>query len=57
MISIQCLVCRVVVKISIANFLMIWDKVALDESVILHRLTRNETNRIFKVSCIILTTD
>ena len=47
MISIQCLVCRVVVKFSIANFLMIWDKVALDESVILHRLTRNETNRIF----------
>ena len=37
---------------------MIWDKVALDESVILHRLTRNETNCIFlKVSYIILTTD
>ena len=49
MICIQLLVCQAVVEISIANvrlhlfnnFLVIWDKVALDESDIVRRLTSN----------------
>ena len=44
MIFIQLLVCRAVAEISIVNFynfLVIWDKVALDESDIVHRLTQN----------------
>ena len=54
MICIQLLVCRAVVEISIVNlrlhifinFLVIWDKVALDESDIVHRLTQNTRNTI-----------
>ena len=54
MICIQLLVCRVVVEISIVNvrlhifnnFLVIWDKVALDESDIVHRLTQNTRNTV-----------
>ena len=54
MICIQLLVFRAVVEISIVNvrlhifnnFLVIWDKVALDESDIVQRLTRNTILRI-----------
>ena len=54
MICIQLLVCRPVVEISIVNvrlhicnnFLVIWDKVALDESDIVHRLTPNSRNTV-----------
>ena len=37
------LVCRAVVEhvVNFSNFLVIWDKVALDESDIVHRLTQN----------------
>ena len=50
----QLLVCRAVVEISIANvwlhilnnFLVIWDKVALDESDIMYRLTPNTRNTV-----------
>ena len=52
--SCQLLVCRAVVEISIVNvrlhifnnFLVIWDKVALDESVTVHRLTPNSRNTV-----------
>ena len=51
---IQLLVCRAVVEICIMNerlhifinFLVIWDKVALDESDIVHRLTQNTRNTV-----------
>ena len=52
---IQLLVCRVVVESYIVrnvrlhifnNFLVIWDKVALDESDIVHRLTQNTSNTV-----------
>ena len=54
MICIQLLVCRAVVEICIVNvrlhifnnFLVIWDKVALDESDIEHRLTQNTRNTV-----------
>ena len=54
MICIQLLVCRAVVEICIVNvrlrifnnFLVIWDKVALDESDIVHRLTQNIRNTV-----------
>ena len=54
MICIQLLVCRAVVEISIVNlrlhifinFLVIWDKVPLDESDIVHRLTQNTRNAV-----------
>ena len=54
MICIQLLVCRAVVEICIVNvrlhifnnFLAIWDKVALDESNIVHRLTQNTSNTV-----------
>ena len=54
MICIQLLVCRAVVEISIVNlrlhifinFLVIWDKVPLDESDIVHRLTQNNRNAV-----------
>ena len=54
MICIQLLVCRAVVEISIVNlrlhifinFLVIWDKVALDELDIVHRLTQNTRNMV-----------
>ena len=54
MICIQLLVCRAVVEISIVNlrlhvfinFLVIWDKVPLDESDIVHRLTQNTRNTV-----------
>ena len=54
MICIQLLVCRAVVEISIVNvglhifnnFLVIWDKVALDESDIMQRLTQNTRNTV-----------
>ena len=56
MICIQLLVCRAVVEICIVdvrlhifnNFLVIWDKVALDEwrSEIVHRLTQNTRNTV-----------
>ena len=50
----QLLVCRAIVEISIVNvwlhilnnFLVIWDKVALDESDIVHRLTQNTGNTV-----------
>ena len=53
-ICIQLLVCRAVVEICIVNIrlhifnnkLVIWDKVALDESDIEHRLTRNTRNTV-----------
>ena len=52
MICIQLLVCQAVVKIFIVNarlnifnnFLVSWDKAALDESDIVHRLTQNTRN-------------
>jgi len=46
---IQLLVCRAVVEISIVNFnnfLVNWDKVALDESDVVHRLTQNTRNTV-----------
>ena len=54
MICIQLLVCRAVVEICIVNvrlhlfnnFSVIWDKVALDESEIVHRLTQNTRNTV-----------
>ena len=54
MICIQLLLCRAVVEICIVNerlhifnnFLVIWDKVALDESDIVHRLTQNTRNTV-----------
>ena len=54
MICIQLLVCRAVVEISIVNLrlhifinlLVIWDKVPLDESDIVHRLTQNTRNAV-----------
>ena len=54
MICMQLLVCRAVVEISVVNlrlhilnnFLVIVDKVALDESDIVHRLTQN-TRQIY----------
>ena len=54
MICIQLLVCRAVVEISTVNvglhifnnFLVIWDKVALDESDIVHRLTQTTRNMV-----------
>ena len=54
MICIQLLVCRAVVEISIVNlrlhifinFLVIWDKVPLDESDNVHRLTQNTRNAV-----------
>ena len=53
-ICIQLLVCRAVAEICIVNvrlhifnnFLVIWDKVALDESEIVHRLTQNTRNTV-----------
>ena len=56
MICMQLLVCRTVVEISVVNlrlhifnnFLVIWDKVALDESDIVHRLTQNTRNTVDK---------
>ena len=47
-------ICRAVVEICIVNvrlhifnnFLVIWDKVALDESDIEHRLTQNTRNTV-----------
>ena len=59
MICIQLLVCPAVVEICIVNvrlhifnnFLVIWDKVALDESrsEIVHRLTQNTRNTVLPV--------
>ena len=54
MICIQLLVCRAVVEICIVNvrlhifnnFLVIWDKVTLDESDIVRRLTQNARNTV-----------
>ena len=55
MICIQLLVCRVVAESCIVrnvrlhkfnNFLVIWDKVALDESDIVHRLSQNTRNTV-----------
>ena len=54
MICIQLLVCRAVVEVCIMNerlrifnnFLVIWDKVALNESEIVHRLTQNTRNTV-----------
>ena len=55
MICIQLLVCRVVAESCIVrnvrlhifnNFLVILDKVALDESDIVHRLTQNTRNTV-----------
>ena len=54
MICTQLLVYRAVVEISMVNsrlhifinFLVIWDKVALDESDIVHRLTQNTRNTV-----------
>ena len=54
MICIQLLVCRAVVEICIVNvrlhifnnFSVIWDKVALDKSEIVHRLTQNTRNTV-----------
>ena len=54
MICIQLLVCQAFVEICIVNvrlhifnnFLVIWDKVALDESDIEHRLTQNTRNTV-----------
>ena len=54
MICIQLFVCRAVVEICTVivrlhifnNFLVIWDKVALDESDIVHRLTQNTRNTV-----------
>ena len=52
---VQLLVCRVVVESCIVrnvrlhifnNFLVIWDKVALDESDVVHRLTQNTRNMV-----------
>ena len=46
---IQLLVCRAVIEISIVNFnnfLVNWDKVALDESDVVHRLTQNTRNMV-----------
>ena len=56
MICIQLLVCRAVVEICIVNerlhifnnFLVIWDKVALHESDIAHRLTQNTRNTVLQ---------
>ena len=56
MICIQLLVCRTVVEICIVNerlhifnnFLVIWDKVPLDESDIVHRLTQNTRNTVLQ---------
>ena len=56
MICIQLLVCRGVVEVCIVNerlhifnnFLVIWDKVALDESDIVHRLTQNTRNTVLQ---------
>ena len=56
MICIQLLVCRAVVEICIVNerlhifnnFLVIWDKVALDESDNVHRLTQNTRNTVLQ---------
>ena len=53
-ICIQLLVCQAFVEICIVNvrlhifnnFLVIWDKVALDESDIEHRLTQNTRNTV-----------
>ena len=53
MICIQLLVCRAVVEICIVavrlhifnNFVMIWDKVALDADIV-HRLTQNTRNTV-----------
>ena len=53
MICIQLLVCRAVVEICIVtvrlhifnNFLVIWDKVALDADIV-HRLTQNTRNTV-----------
>ena len=52
--SCQFLVCRTAVEICIVNlrlhvfnnFLVIWDKVALDESDTVHRLTPNSRNTV-----------
>ena len=52
--SCQFLICRAVVEICIVNvrlhifnnFLVIWDKVALDESETVHRLTPNSRNTV-----------
>ena len=54
MICIQLLVCRAVVEICIVNvrlyifnnLLVIWDKVALNQSDILHRSTQNTRNTV-----------
>ena len=54
MICIQLLVCRAVVETCTVNvklhifnnFLVMWDKVALDESDIVHRLTQNARNKV-----------
>ena len=56
MICIQLLVCRAVVETCTVNvklhifnnFLVMWDKVALDESDIVHRLTQNARNKVLQ---------
>ena len=48
-------ICTVNVKLHIFNnFLVIWDKVALDESDIVHRLTKNTRNTRYCRTRIIL---
>ena len=56
MLCIQLLVCRAVIEICTViirlhifnNFLLIWDKVALAESDIVHTLTQNSRNTVLQ---------